>query len=78
MFVKFLDYYVDSLTQVISNGTFGNVDTMLNTKISCSSSKMINIISWLQELLPFVHQNMSFLTLLQYANFATAAASMSS
>ena len=37
---------------------------------------MIYIIPWLQELLPFVHQNISFFALWEYAIFATAGASM--
>ena len=41
---------VGSLTQVISNQTLRNLDTILKTKMSCSCSKMIYIIPWLQKL----------------------------
>ena len=41
------------------------LNAMLNTKISCSSSKMIHIIPWLPELLPFIHEkNIPFLAFL--------------
>ena len=69
---------IESLTQVISNGTLQNFDTMLNTKMSCSCSKMIHIILWLQQLLPFVHQNMSCLTfLVRICKFCHSRASVS-
>ena len=60
---------VESLTQIISIGTLPNLD-MHNTKIY----SMIHIITWLQELLLFVQQNMSSW---EYVTFVTAGASMS-
>ena len=69
VFVKFCQFCdVGSLTQVISNGA----SRSLTPTLSCSSSKMIYIIPWLHELLPFVHKNMPLLALLErvYAMFA--------
>ena len=62
-------FYVGSLNQVISKELYETLDTILNTKMSCSNSIMIHITTCFQELLPFVHQNMSFLTLWEYVNF---------
>ena len=51
--------------------------TLFSTVMSSSSLIMVNITSCFRELLPFVHQKMSFLALLEYATFALAWVSVS-
>ena len=70
--------YIGPSVHMSQQQTLQNLDTMLNIKMSSSSSKMIHMNPLLKEFCPFYNRNMPFWLCDNVPFFATARSSVSS